>query len=114
MVRDDSPKSAAKVEVVMQGEAEVLRQFLTKSQWFNFTNKNLGARCWGESLQAQRKRAPHGLPEAPFLTVSNNKPQTKCPSHLLPVHLSIHPPDSLTLYGLFLPTDCWLGLLSCG
>jgi hypothetical protein len=30
--------------------------FLTRSPLFNITNEGLGARCWGESLLAQKDR----------------------------------------------------------
>jgi len=38
--------------------------FLTKSQLFNFTNEGSGARCWGESLLAQRSRKAPSWPSS--------------------------------------------------
>lgn len=104
---------------LLAGWAEMVRHcfffffFLTKSQSCNFTNKDSGARCWGDSLLAQRQRKhPADFPKPLFLHISNNKPQTEWMSHLLPKHLSIPPPDSL--YGFFLSTGCLLGLLTHG
>lgn len=86
--------------------------FLTKSQSFNFTNKDSGARCRGESLLAQRgKKAPSQPssladipPQMPLLQKPSFKrstlPSTSC--------VSISHSDSLTLYGFFLHNLCSL------
>lgn len=74
-----------------------------------FTNKDSGARCWGESLLSQEKQRKHQLtflhsrcPRSLTLSISNMSPPTHCPSLLLPVHLSTHPSDSLLLPMVFL------------
>ena len=95
---------------------------LTKSQLFNFTNEDSGARCWGESLLAQRGR------ESTQLTfLLNGHPRrkkpvtlpTECPSFLLPVHLSSlltpsHTPRFFFSCVHFLSVGCLLHLVTYG
>jgi hypothetical protein len=100
-------------------------------QSFNFTNEDLGTRCWGESLLAQRGREsfqPTFLfsqclsSKHPPHAVSENLLPTERLSLLLPVQLSIHHPDSLLFSMVFfltilrsLPaTGCLLHLLTYG
>lgn len=98
-------------------ECQIL--FLTKSQSFHLSNNDSGARCWG-NLLSQRGRGSskltfllrwHPTQRLPFLFCHlKQKPQIECPSFLLPVHLSICPPDSLFLSMVFscsLPVN-WL------
>lgn len=68
--------------------------------------------CW---LKRQRTH-PADLPPQPMsqkpsfsYAISNQPPLTECPSLLLPVHLSLHLPDSLLLSLFFLaPSLNWL------
>jgi hypothetical protein len=96
--------------------------FLTKSQLLNFTNEDSGARCWGESLLAQRGKESTQLPfllsqclkrNYSFSMQSPKTLQTQCPFHLLPVCLSIHPPDSLLLCMPFPPVFTPCQLVGC-
>lgn len=75
---------------------------LSKLQSFDFTNKDLGIRYWGEKLVQEAEKALADLP--PLLTcqkelssmLSQRKLlKLKIPS--IPVCLSIHPSDSLLL-----------------
>ena len=92
-----------RVPVTQQGSLLFLKQ---KFQLFDFTNEDSGARCWGESLLAQRGREstqltfllsqhPRTNPLPPAF--SRKLLQTECLSLLLLVHLSVHPCDSLLL-----------------
>jgi hypothetical protein len=104
--------------------------FLTKSQTFDFTNEDRGARCWGKSLQAQRGRKSTQLtfllrhPKTKHSTsaLSQNplKPSAP-PFYFLCVSLSILPTSSYSLWFLpvigssmvhFLSTCCLLRLLT--
>lgn len=40
--------------------------FLTKSQSFNFKNKNPATKCWCDNLLAQRRKHPADLPPLPL------------------------------------------------
>jgi hypothetical protein len=85
----------------------------SKSQSFNFINKDLVARCWGESLLASSAGViPKGKASSPLCAIS--KPlQTECLSFLLPVCLSSHPSDFLLFSMLFPPfTACQLAACS--
>lgn len=92
-----------------------------------FTKEDLGARCWGESLPAQRDREsaqltfllsqqPKGKRDikdhSPFPSCLKN-PETECPSSLLPVCLSIRPPNLLLLSMVFFPIFTPCRLLAC-
>jgi hypothetical protein len=73
--------------------------FLTKSQRFNFANKDSGARCWARSLLAQRGREStqmifllgcHPQTKLSSLTVSKNLLQTESSQvYFLCISLSI-------------------------
>lgn len=95
---------------------------LNKSQWFHFTNRDWGARCWGKSPLAQRGRGRKNSVDFP--------PQCRCPKRkrklssphclknplnwmFLPstscASLSIHPLDPLSLSMVFpMFTPCQL------
>ena len=87
--------------------------FFKKSQMLNIANKDLGARCWGENLLAQRGRESTQLT---FLLSDvhafSYKTPTGCPSLLFPMHLSPLSCLSITLYGFFLSIGCLLHLLT--
>jgi hypothetical protein len=90
---------------------------LTKSPLFNFTNEDSGARCWGESLLAQRGRENFQLTfllsnnpkekESLLLCLVSKTPQTP-PHPLTSCDLSIRPPDVLLFLCSFFPmiTPC--------
>jgi hypothetical protein len=106
--------------------------FKIKFQSFDFTNKGLGVKCWGESLLGQRgrERHPDDLPSQltfpkrkfPFSTPSQ-KPfkENVLPFYFLCVYWS---PDFLLLSTIFplcslpvnwllaLPLDLWLTLFN--
>lgn len=102
--------------------------FLTKSLSFYFTNKDLGVRCWGVNLLAQRQRKQGGdfllclclRKNALFYTFWKSIPPTRCPALLLPLTLSVSLSLSLTsllpltLYGYFQPTGCLLHISTYG
>lgn len=83
---------------------------LTKSQMLNFTNKDWGTSCWGESLLTQAEKAPSWPPPQPKSPKEKSpphhlkKPQTECPSpYTLSVSLSIFLTVSYFLW-LFFPS----------
>lgn len=87
-------------------------------------NEDSGARYCAESLLTQRSCESTQLTFLLNQYSRRKEPvHTECPSFLLPVHLSLPPPDLLSLYGTFLsslpvnwllalPLDLWLTLFN--
>lgn len=93
-------------------EKMVIKVVLTKTQLFNFTKKDSGARCWGKRLLAQKNRKSTQLTFLLHHPPSNHVPSTNsikssltsCPFPPLPVHLSLRPSDS-SLFSIFFLTS---------
>ena len=67
-----------------------------------FYQKRLGSRYCGKSLLAQRSRESTQLTLLhSWHPIFSTTAQTDCPSFLVPVHPSIHPPDFLLLSMVF-------------